>query len=54
MNHVASNATPLPEQQVKLVHQALRPERPEWNRMMVEKNLPERLRPLEELAHNLR
>lgn len=24
MNHVASNATPLPEQQVKLVHQALR------------------------------
>ena len=53
MNHVASNATPLPEQQVKLVHQALRPERPEWNRMMVEKNLPERLRPLEELAHNL-
>ena len=53
MNHVASNATPLPEQQVKFVHQALRPERPEWNRMMVEKNLPERLRPLEELAHNL-
>lgn len=53
MNHAAADTAQLPEQQVKLVYQVLRPERPDWSRTMVEKNLPDRLRPLEELAHNL-
>lgn len=41
------------EPQVAPGHRLLRAEQPTWSRMMVEKSLPERLRPLEELAHNL-
>ena len=40
-------------EQINFVRQQLVPERPNWNRMMVEKSLPARLRPLEELSRNL-
>ena len=40
-------------EQINFVRQQLISERPTWQRMMVEKSLPERLHPLEELSHNL-
>ncbi len=40
-------------EQINFVRQQLISERPNWNRMMVEKSLPARLRPLEELSKNL-
>ncbi len=43
----------IPDQQVNFVRQQLFVERPNWNRMMVEKALPKRLHALEELSHNL-
>ena len=43
----------IPDQQVNFVRQQLFVERPNWNRMMVEKSLPKRLHALEELSHNL-
>ncbi|MBP3483381.1 MAG: alpha-glucan family phosphorylase [Alistipes sp.] len=39
--------------QINFVRQQLISERPTWQRMMIEKSLPERLHPLEELSHNL-
>lgn len=52
-NCAATDSTQLPDQQTSIVHSDFRVERPTWSRMMVEKNLPERLHALEELAHNL-
>ncbi len=40
-------------EQINFVSQQLIAERPNWNRMMVDKSLPQRLRPLEELSRNL-
>ena len=40
-------------EQINFVRQQLISERPTWQRMMIEKSLPERLHPLEELSHNL-
>ena len=40
-------------EQINFVRQQLVTERPTWQRMMVEKSLPERLHPLEELSRNL-
>uniref|UniRef100_UPI004055AE26 alpha-glucan family phosphorylase n=1 Tax=Alistipes sp. TaxID=1872444 RepID=UPI004055AE26 len=40
-------------EQINFVRQQLISERPQWNRLMVEKSLPSRLRPLEELSKNL-
>ena len=40
-------------EQINFVRQQLVSERPSWNRLMVEKSLPSRLRPLEELSKNL-
>ncbi|MBQ1952742.1 MAG: alpha-glucan family phosphorylase, partial [Alistipes sp.] len=40
-------------EQINFVRQQLISERPNWNRMLVEKSLPARLRPLEELSKNL-
>ena len=40
-------------EQINFVRQQLVAERPTWQRMMVEKSLPERLHPLEELSRNL-
>jgi len=39
--------------QINFVRQQLISERPTWQRLMIEKSLPERLHPLEELSHNL-
>ena len=43
----------IPDQQVNFVRQQLFVERPNWNRMMVEKSLPQRLHALDELSRNL-
>lgn len=40
-------------EQINFVRQQLTPERPTWQRMMIEKTLPKRLHPLEELSRNL-
>ncbi|MEE1099522.1 MAG: alpha-glucan family phosphorylase, partial [Alistipes sp.] len=40
-------------EQINFVRQQLVSERPSWNRLMVEKSLPSRLRTLEELSKNL-
>ncbi len=40
-------------EQINFVRQQLFVERPNWQRVMVEKSLPARLRPLEELSRNL-
>ena len=40
-------------EQINFVRQQLFAERPSWQRVMVEKSLPENLRPLEELSRNL-
>ncbi len=40
-------------EQINFVSQQLIAERPNWNRMMVDKSLPPRLHPLEELSRNL-
>ncbi len=40
-------------EQINFVRQQLFVEKPNWNRMMIEKSLPERLHALEELSHNL-
>ena len=40
-------------EQINFVKQQLISERPNWSRLMVEKSLPARLRPLEELSRNL-
>ncbi len=40
-------------EQLNFVRQQLFAEKPNWNRMMVDKTLPNRLRALEELSHNL-
>ena len=40
-------------EQINFVRQQLFVERPSWQRVMVEKSLPEALRPLEELSRNL-
>ena len=40
-------------EQINFVRQQLISERPQWNRLMVEKSLPSRLHPLEELSKNL-
>lgn len=41
------------DQQINFVRQQLFVEKPNWNRMMVDKKLPERLHALEELSRNL-
>ena len=40
-------------EQINFVRQQLTSNRPSWHRMMVEKGIPERLKPLEELSRNL-
>ena len=40
-------------EQINFVRQQLTAERPNWQRMMIEKTLPARLHPLEELSRNL-
>ena len=40
-------------EQINFVRQQLTTERPTWQRMMIEKTLPKRLHPLEELSRNL-
>ena len=40
-------------EQINFVRQQLTSNRPSWHRLMVEKAIPERLKPLEELSHNL-
>ena len=40
-------------EQINFVRQQLTSNRPTWHRMMVEKAIPERLKPLEELSRNL-
>ena len=40
-------------EQINFVRQQLISERPTWQRVMIEKSLPERLHALEELSHNL-
>ncbi|MBP3455243.1 MAG: alpha-glucan family phosphorylase [Alistipes sp.] len=41
------------DEQINFVRQQLTSNRPSWHRLMVEKSIPERLKPLEELARNL-
>ncbi len=41
------------DEQINFVRQQLFVEHPNWNRMMVDKTLPERLQTLNELSHNL-
>ena len=41
------------DQQISFLRQQLTSNRPSWHRMMVEKSIPERLKPLEELSRNL-
>ena len=41
------------DEQINFVRQQLFVEKPQWNRVMVDKTLPERLRALEELSRNL-
>ena len=40
-------------EQINFVRQQLTSNRPQWHRLMVEKGIPERLKPLEELSRNL-
>ena len=40
-------------EQINFVRQQLASSRPSWHRLMVEKRIPERLKPLEELSRNL-
>ena len=40
-------------EQINFVRQQLTSNRPSWHRLMVEKSIPERLKPLEELSRNL-
>ena len=40
-------------EQINFVRQQLTSNRPSWHRLMVEKGIPERLKPLEELSRNL-
>ena len=40
-------------EQINFLRQQLAQSRPTWHRMMVEKSIPERLKPLEELSRNL-
>ena len=40
-------------EQINFVRQQLASNRPSWHRLMVEKSIPERLKPLEELSRNL-
>ncbi|MBO5855567.1 MAG: DUF3417 domain-containing protein, partial [Alistipes sp.] len=40
-------------EQINFVRQQLTSNRPAWHRLMVEKSIPERLKPLEELSRNL-
>ena len=40
-------------EQINFVRQQLTSNRPQWHRVMVEKGIPERLKPLEELSRNL-
>ena len=40
-------------EQINFVRQQLTSNRPSWHRLMVEKGIPERLKALEELSHNL-
>ena len=41
------------DEQINFVRQQLISNRPSWHRLMVEKSIPERLKPLDELARNL-